>query len=71
MKKLLATMLTLCMLAATLTSCGGNTDPSSSSQTSSPASGESSSETAETRDVGGLTLPLTEEKRNCLCLPST
>lgn len=63
MKKLLATMLTLCMLAATLTGCGGNTDPSSSSQTSSPASGESSSETVETRDVGGLTLPLTEEKK--------
>lgn len=70
MKKIIAFMLILCMLTAVLAGCGGGNNSSSSSQSSaqdSSAGTDDSSEAegsaTETRDVGGLQLPLCEEKQ--------
>ena len=70
MKKFIALMLALCMMAVLFTGCGGEGNSSTSSKESSQessagadGSGVEEGDTPETRDVGGLQLPLCEEKQ--------
>lgn len=75
MKKFVALMLVLCMVAAILAGCGGGGNSSTSSkETSSKENSQESStvednsgaeegDANETRDVGGLQLPLCDEKQ--------
>ncbi len=60
-KQIMAGLLTVSVLTGTLTACGGSSS-NNTSATSAPA-GETSEAAAETREINGLTLPVSDEKQ--------
>lgn len=61
MKKLVALLLACCMLASTTACSSAGTKDTSENSSSATSGAETSQTDVETRDVGGLTLPLCEE----------